>query len=243
MTRIRGRRQPWRKKNEAILGDPIGAREREPGNTGEAHARPEVGEVLANRQRGRREHPGLVVVIDERIQLRGYIERREVQAQAPRIDFEPAKPVPGVVTDQYAETFAQANQLLMQFLEFDRRVTHIRDGHLDIVQRMRKLIERAPDIADNFSKLVSPFLARRVGTQGANGRLQLVHATIQLRLCIRQRGDSQFVEYTIDFAAAERHAKKLHGQVRKLMGLIDNHRLGTGQELDKALLFHGQVSE
>ena len=38
-------------------------------------------------------------------------------------------------------------------------------------------------------------------------------------------------------------AEKLHGQVRDLVRLVENDRLGPGQELHEALLLHGQVGE
>ena len=166
-----------------------------------------------------------------------------MQSQAARAHLEPAQPVPTVVAREDGESLSEREQLLMQLLELDRGVAELGNGHLHVVQRMRKRVERIAHIRNDLTQLVTTFLARRVGSQNTDGRLQFVDPSVQLGLRIRQRRGAQLLEHAFEFARAQCDAEELHGKVRNLVRLVDDDGLGSRQEFNEALLLHREVGQ
>jgi len=66
----------------------------------------------------------------------------------------------------------------MQLLQFNRRISELRDRDLDVVNRVCEIIERLTNIVYYFAELVATLLAQRIRAQRADRRLQLVNAPV-----------------------------------------------------------------
>ena len=70
-----------------------------------------------------------------------------------------------------------------------------------------------------------------------------IDTAIQFGLRKRQCCRARIVDESLELTAAQCHAKKLHGQVRYLVRLVQDDRFGTRQKLDKSFLLHREVGQ
>jgi len=108
---------------------------------------------------------------------------------------------------------------------------------------VRQDVERFTQIVHDFIELVSSFLARCIGSQISNRRLQSVDSTIQLWLRIRRCAGPNLFDQSFQLATTERNTKKLNGKIRHLVGLIQNYCFCPWQKLNESFFFHGQVGK
>ena len=71
--------------------------------------------------------------------------------------------------------------------------------------------------------------------------MQLVDAPRQFRVGDTESCRTHLVDKPLEFPATERNPEELHRQIRHLVRLVENHRLGSRQEFDKPLFFHREI--
>ena len=202
-----------------------------------------MAEVFANSQRSRRENPRLLIIVDKSAQGLGNIERCQVQANAALFYVEPAQSVPGVVTCKVRQFLDHAQQLLMQFVDPDRRLGNLDHAFLQGLQGTAEMVERLPDVRQNCGQFVPPFSMRRIRTQYFQCRLRLVNASLQRGLAHRHRCAAEFVKQAFEFTTPETYAEELRGQIGDLVRFIENDCFGAGQKFNESLLFQGEIGQ
>src|SRR5690606_10145256 len=93
--------------DEAVAVEVVGAREREPARALDAETAREMAEIVADRERGGSEDPGLPGAPKNAGERPGNVEGREVEAHTARVYVDPAQAVEGLVVGEQRQPLAR----------------------------------------------------------------------------------------------------------------------------------------